>query len=297
MEKSVDEMAEIHDKPSKTLLYGRMDVEFAEDEKSPVEGVGHTLLVRLDGFEGPIDLLLHLARENRIDLKTMSILDLARQYIAFIEGAQNLKLEVAAEYLVMAAWLAYLKSRLLLPAAEAALAPSEEQEDAEAMAEALARQLRHLELLQNLAQSLQSLPRLGQDVFARGMPEGLKRSKKTLFEGNLYDLLRAYGDMAQRRQPVKTYEPIKHHLMAVEEAKERLIGWIARVLGKPRGELWLPLDAFLPRARAGDGLHTRGQRVAFFTAGLELAKQGAIELKQDRAFDPIFVRAKEGTNA
>lgn len=275
-----------------------MDAEFAEDEKPVTGGVGHTLLVRLDGFEGPIDLLLHLAREHRIDLKSMSILDLARQYIAFIESARNLKLEVAAEYLVMAAWLAYLKSRLLLPAAEAALAPDEHHEDAEAMAAALARQLRHLELLQNLAASLQSLPRLGQDVFGRGMPEGLKRTKKTLFDGNLYDLLRAYGDMAQRRQPLKTYEPIKHHMMAVEEAKERLISWIARVIGKPRAELWLPLDAFLPGARSGangmDGLHTRGQRVAFFTAGLELAKQGAIELRQERAFDPIFVRAKEG---
>lgn len=291
----MDKTPNIHDKAAENLLYDPMDTAFEEDAKPDLEGVGHTLLVRLDGFEGPIDLLLHLAREHRIDLKTMSILALARQYIAFIENATNLKLEVAAEYLVMAAWLAYLKSRLLLPAAEAVLAPSEEQEDAEAMAEALAKQLRHLELLQNLAAQLQSLPRLGQDVFARGMPEGLKRSKKTLFEGNLYDLLRAYGDMAQRRQPVKMYEPIKHHMMAVEEAKERLIDWVSRVLGKPRGEIWLPLDAFLPRARAGDALHTRGQRVAFFTAGLELAKQGTVELRQDRAFDPIYLRAKEGT--
>lgn len=269
-----------------------MDPEFEEDTK-PDRPEAHILHVQLDGFEGPIDLLLHLAREHKIDLKNMSILALARQYIAFIDGARHLKLEVAAEYLVMAAWLAYLKSRLLLPAAERAVAPDEQEEDVEAMAEALAKRLQHLELLQKLAQRLQSKVRLGQDVFKRGTAEGLKRTKKTLYEGNLYDMLRAYGDMAQRRQPVKMYEPIKHKMMAVEEAKERLMGWVSRVLGKPRADVWLPLDAFLPTQET-DRLHSRGQRVAFFTGALELAKQGTIELKQDKMFDAIYVRAKGG---
>lgn len=267
-----------------------MDEDFQEDikEESAAPQAFH---LQLDGFEGPIDLLLHLAREHKIDLKTLSILDLARQYISFIENATNLKLEIAAEYLVMAAWLAYLKSRLLLPAAEAALAPDGQQEDAQAMADALARQLRHLELLQDLSSRIQGRVRLGQDVFGRGAPEGLKRTKKMLYEGNLYELLRAYGDMSQRRQPIKTYEPITHKMMAVEEAKDRLVDWVARVLGKPRADVWLPLDAFLPRLRS-DSLHTRGQRVAFLTAGLELAKQGAIELRQDTPFAPIMMRAK-----
>lgn len=267
-----------------------MDSEFEEDMK-PDRPEAHILHVQLDGFEGPIDLLLHLAREHKIDLKNMSILALARQYIAFIDSARHLKLEVAAEYLVMAAWLAYLKSRLLLPAAERAVAPEEQEEDVEAMAEALAKRLQHLELLQTLAQQLQGRVRVGQDVFKRGHPEGLKRSKKTLYDGNLYDMLRAYGDMAQRRQPVKQYEPIKHKMMAVEEAKERLLGWVSRVLGKPRGDVWLPLDAFLPTAPS-DQLHGRGQRVAFFTGALELAKQGALEIRQDRMFEPVYVRAK-----
>ena len=267
-----------------------MTAPFEEDIKTERPDA-HILHVQLDGFEGPIDLLLHLAREHKIDLKNMSILALARQYISFIENATNLKLEVAAEYLVMAAWLAYLKSRLLLPAAEAVLAPEGEEEDIEALAEALARRLQHLELLQKLALQLHGSVRLGQDVFKRGQSEGLKRTKKTMLDGNLYDMLRCYGEMAQRRQPLKIYEPIKHKMMDVEEAKERLVSWIARVLGKPRGDVWLPLDAFLPKAPQ-DRLHGRGQRVAFFTAGLELAKQGTIEIRQDRPFEPIFVRAK-----
>lgn len=267
-----------------------MDESFEEDikEDSLAPQAFH---LQLDGFEGPIDLLLHLAREHKIDLKTLSILDLARQYIAFIENATNLKLEIAAEYLVMAAWLAYLKSRLLLPAVEAALNP-EQQDDAQAMADALARQLRHLELLQDLSHQIQGRVRLGQDVFTRGMPEGLRRTKKMLYgAGTLFELLRAYGDMAQRRQPIRTYEPITHKMMDVEEAMDRLIDWVSRVLGKPRGDVWLPLDAFLPRLKS-DSLHSRGQRVAFLSAGLELAKRGAIELRQDNPFTPIMMRAK-----
>ncbi len=286
----MDNIKEIRAFGRQTRLNTFMETEFEEDEK-PERPDAHILHVQLDGFEGPIDLLLHLAREHKIDLKNMSILALARQYIAFIESARHLKLEVAAEYLVMAAWLAYLKSRLLLPAAERAIAPEEQEEDIEAMAEALAKRLQHLELLQKLAQKLHGRVRVGQDVFKRGQCEGVKRTKKTLYDGNLYDMLRAYGDMAQRRQPVKLYEPIKHQMMAVEEAKERLVGWVARVLGKPRGDVWLPLDAFLPASPA-DRLHGRGQRVAFFTAGLELAKQGIVEIRQDKMFEPIFVRAK-----
>ncbi len=269
-------------------------VPFEEDVK-PAHGGESLFNVQLDGFEGPIDLLLHLAREHKIDLAQLSILELARQYIKFIDEAVNLKLEIAADYLVMAAWLAFLKSRLLLPQAEQAL-DGEEQDDAEAMAQALARQLLHLEKLQDITVRLMSRPKLGVDVFHRGAPEGLKRHKNIHYTGNLYELLRAYGDMAQRRQPIKTYKPITHKLMAVEDAKNRLITWVARVLGKPRGEVWLPLDAFLPASDA-DGLSRRGQRVAFFTAGLELAKQGAIDLKQDKAFAPLMMRARKEERA
>ncbi len=269
-------------------------IPFEEDVK-PAMATEHVLNVHLDGFEGPIDLLLHLAREHKIDLAQLSILELARQYIKFIDEAVNLKLEIAADYLVMAAWLAFLKSRLLLPQAEQAL-DGEEEDDAHAMAQALAKQLLHLETLQGLTMRLMARPKLGVDKFHRGAPEGLKRYKNIHYIGNLYDLLRAYGDMAQRRQPVKIYKPIAHKLMAVEDAKNRLVTWIARVLGKPRGDVWLPLDAFLP-VSSNDGLSRRGQRVAFFTAGLELAKQGAIDLKQDKAFAPLMMRARKEERA
>lgn len=267
-----------------------MSQEFQEDIK-PVYAPQDVLTVQLEGFDGPIDLLLHLARAHKIDLAHMSILDLARQYIAFIDQAQDLKLEVAADYLVMAAWLAYLKSRLLLPIAEQAL-EGEEQEDAQAMAEALARQLQHLSKLQDLTATLMTRPRLNRDVMRFGTPQGLKNTKNIHYTGQLYDLLKAYGEMAQRRQPVQKYEPIKRKLMAVEEAKGRLTAWVARVLGKPRGEVWLSLDAFLP-ASDTDRLSRRGQRVAFFSAGLELAKQGAIDIKQDGLFTPIMMRATQ----
>ena len=238
------------------------------------------LVLRLDGFEGPIDLLLTLAREQKVDLTRISILALAEQYLAFIQAARHLKLEVAAEYIVMAAWLAYLKSRLLLPRE----ALEEDEPSGEEMAAALRFQLQRLEAMRDAATRLMARPRLGVEVFARGQPEGVALSSHVVYQANLFDLLSAYGAIRRRAHPpVLRIEPSL--AWSIERALARL-----RELLPGVGE-WTELESLLPApGEAESELERRSALAATFSATLELAKSGALHLRQDLAFGAIYLR-------
>jgi segregation and condensation protein A len=237
------------------------------------------LVLDLDGYEGPIDLLLALAREQKVDLARLSILALADQYLAFIAAQRRLRLEIAADYLVMAAWLAYLKSRLLLPEPpHEDDAPSGEQ-----LAAALAHRLQLLAAMQRAGAGLMALPQLGRDVFLRGAPEGMPRIDRPIYEISLYELLAAYGEGHRRRHGgVLTIEPPAFH--SLDEALQRLAEFVGQV---PE---WRELAAFLPEELRGT-VFRRSALAATFAATLEMARAGRIELRQDRAFGPIYLRS------
>jgi segregation and condensation protein A len=249
---------------------------FEEDPPRASEDVEGELLLSLDGYGGPIDLLLALARDQKVDLARISILDLADQYLAFVAEARRLRLELAADYLVMAAWLAYLKSRLLLPE------PDPQEPSGEELAEALAFQLQRLEAMQRAGERLMARPRLGRDVFARGAPEGIRVVAHSVFEASLYDLLKAYGDI-RRRQEFGTWRPPPLELFSLDEALERL----SHLLGRMPD--WTTLASFVPHG-AGGPLTGRSALASTFLASLQLAKEGSLELRQDGAFAPIFLR-------
>jgi segregation and condensation protein A len=243
--------------------------EFAEPQQ---------LVLELDGYEGPIDLLLALAREQKVDLGRISILALADQYLAFIARQRGLRLEVAADYLVMAAWLAYLKSRLLLPQP-----PEDDEPSAVELAAVLQERLKLLEAMQDAGRRLMARPRLGHDVFLRGAPEGLDVVAIPVYELSLYDLLRAYGESRRRTtQAVLTIEP--SIFLSMDDALKRL----ARFLGHVPD--WRELTSFLPEEVQGE-LFRRSALAATFAATLELARSGRIELRQDRAFGTIYLRS------
>ncbi|MEZ5918823.1 MAG: ScpA family protein [Alphaproteobacteria bacterium] len=242
------------------------------------------LLLDIDGYEGPIDILLELARNQKVDLAKISILQLTRQYLGFIERAQALNLELAAEYLVMAAWLAYLKSRLLLPREENSVEPG-----AEEMAEALQFQLRRLEAMQKAAEKLTARPQLGQDVFARGMPESVQTRTHTRWDVTLYDLLKAYGDI-ERRKESGHYELPVFNLMSAEDAMSRVTRMLGKLPRKGLNSVWTTLESFMPEG-IKDRIFGRSALASTLTAGLELAKQGKLEIRQDGLFRPIYLRA------
>ncbi len=240
--------------------------------------VGVELVVDLEGYEGPIDMLLTLAREQKVDITKISILRLADQYLDYIAAARKLRLEIAADYLVMAAWLAYLKSRLLLPQPAEAEEPSGEE-----MAAALAHQLLRLEAMQKAGQQLFARDLLGRDVFARGAPEGLPRVLIPVYEATLYDLLKAYGAERSRKETGILHIEAPE-LYSMDDALERL----SRVLGRMPD--WRTLASFLPRGLA-PGLVQRSAVAATFVATLELVRAGKLQLRQDNLFGPIFVRS------
>ncbi len=261
--------------------------EFQEDpprKELPQAHEADALLLNIDGYEGPIDVLLDLARNQKVDITKISILQLVRQYLAFIERAKALNLELAADYLVMAAWMAYLKSRLLLPRDD-----EDTEHTAAQMAEALQFQLRRLESMRNAAEVLRKQPLLGQSVFARGMPEGLKTETHTKWDVTLYDLLRAYGDIEHRKKH-SSYDLPQFTLMSAEDALNRM----GRMLGQlPRtgiNSVWATLESFIPEG-IKNKLYGRSALASTFTAGLELAKQGRIEMRQDGLFRPVYLRA------
>jgi segregation and condensation protein A len=236
------------------------------------------LVVDLDGFEGPISLLLALAREQKLDLKHISILALADQYLAFIEAAHRLRLELAADYLVMAAWLAYLKSRLLLPDPQ-----PDDEPSGETLAAALHFRLQRLAAMQQAGRTLFARPLLGRDIFVHGAPEGLRSSGPPAYAVSLHDLLKAYA-VHCRRGEASVLQIRAPEYYTVEHALHRLSGLIGTAIE------WRRLQAFLP-PQWRDGAMGRSALAATFVASLELAKSGRIDLKQDVPFGPIFLRA------
>lgn len=252
--------------------------DFEEQEASPTE---LKLVVNVSGFEGPIDLLLSLARAQKVDLIRISILDLADQYLHWVARVRRTNLELAADYLVMAAWLAYLKSRLLLPAAESDDEPSGEQ-----LAAALAFQLRRLEAMQEAGTRLMARARLGQDFFAKGAPERFASRAKSVFEVGLYDLLKAYGDQV-RRNDARTLRIEPSELYSPDEALRHLRGLLG---GMPD---WTSLLHFLPEGVAGE-LFGRSVLASTLVAALQLTKEGKINLRQSTPNGPIYVRAAPG---
>jgi segregation and condensation protein A len=249
----------------------------ALDAESPATDQAFT--VDLDGFEGPLDLLLELARRQKVDLARISVLALAEQYLLFIEAARKLRLELAADYLVMAAWLAYLKSRLLLPAP-----PRAEEPDASELADALARRLRNLEAIRKAAELLMNRPRLGHDVFGRGDPEPVGPAGRPVYGATLYDLLSAYARQAQKHanEAVRLRTRSVWSLADAREILTRLIG---------RGCDWTAFDDWLIEACVDPKLR-RSARASSFSASLELVREGKIELRQDKIFAPIWIRAR-----
>lgn len=247
------------------------------------------LLLQLENFEGPIDVLLQLARDQKVDLSQISILKLARQYLAFIDRAVALSLDLAAEYLVMAAWLAYLKSRLLLPKQES----NDEEPSAEMMAEALSYQLRRYEMIQLGAQKMARQMKFYLTVYPRGQKEQFKAVEPDKFTVDLYSLLKAYGDITQRKTS-SYYKPVEFPVMSLADALERLNKLLGRLPKQGASSVWTTLQSFVPE-HITDPLFARSSIASLLTASLELAKQGKVELRQDDNFRPIYLRAVERT--
>ena len=237
------------------------------------------LMVDVEGFEGPLDLLLTLARQQKVDLAKISILALADQYLAFIEEARKLRLELAADYLVMAAWLAYLKSRLLLPE------PAESDGlSAEDMANALALRLRRLEAVRQVAEQLFNRPQLGRDVFQRGLPEPIAEIKRPEWSATLYDLLSAYAGrrQTQARSFVRMPKRTVWSLAEAREALERLIGLTMD---------WGPLNQYLAAYLTEPSMRAT-VLASSFAATLEMVREGQLEVNQHAAFAPLYVRKR-----
>jgi segregation and condensation protein A len=235
------------------------------------------LLVDVDGFEGPLDLLLHLARNQKVDLARISVLALAEQYLRFVEQARALRLELAADYLVMAAWLAYLKSKLLIPKQA-----GDGSESGEEMAAILQFRLKRLEAMRDAAARLVNRNRLGRDVFARGLPEMVIIDKKNEYSGTLYDLLTAYASIRQR-QAITSVQIAKRGVWSLKEAREILTRMIGRL-----GD-WTALDQFLLQYLALPGERATAL-ASSFAATLELVREGYMEVRQQEAFAPLYMR-------
>jgi segregation and condensation protein A len=252
---------------------------FATDQR-PQQSEQLSLFINLEGFEGPIDLLLSLAREQKVDLSRISILPLAEQYLEFINKARRLDLEIAADYLVMAAWLAYIKSRLLLPDPE-----PEQTEEIVDMADALRYQLLRLEAMQQASKRLTSLPRLGHQRFGRGAPEQFSVTSQPVWQASLYDLLACYGDI-QSGLEAETLTIAATRLFSVEDAAKRLRHLIGTMPD------WTILETFLPpNLRAP--MDRRSATASHFVASLELAREGLLKLRQDSHFAPIYLKTKD----
>jgi segregation and condensation protein A len=252
--------------------------EFGAAPLAPERAEGEpALVVDVDGFEGPLDLLLALARAEKVDITRISILALAEQYLAFIERVRQLKLEIAADYLVMAAWLAYLKSRLLLPEA-----PGDEGPTGEELAADLAVRLRRLEAMREAAARLANRNRLDRDVFARGAPEPVAVRRIHQYETGLYDLLSAYA--ARRQERATSVVRVRARpVWSLKDAHEAL----GRVVG--RIPAWTPLGALLAPYFASADMR-RSVAASAFGASLELVRAGAVELRQTDAFAPLYIR-------
>jgi len=240
------------------------------------------LIVDVDGFEGPLDLLLTLSRTQKVDLRRISVLDLAEQYMHFVDQAQILRIELAADYLVMAAWLAYLKSRLLLP-----VEPGEDGPSGEEMAAHLAFQLERLAAMRDAAARLMARDQLGREFFARGVPEAKTTRKTVRWSANLLDLMQAYARI-RTRDDFRPFVLDRDHVFTMEQALERLRGMIG-FAGS-----WTDLSVWMPVGWDSTPMRRRSSTAAHFAAILELAKAGQIELRQGENFAPIELRKREG---
>jgi len=240
------------------------------------------LIVDVDGFEGPLDLLLMLSRNQKVDLRLISVLQLAEQYLRFVDRAKALRLELAADYLVMAAWLAYLKSRLLLPPD-----PGEQGPSADDLAGHLAFQLARLAAMREAAARLMARDQLGRDVFARGLPQDVTRRRRISYDASLLDLMRAYARM-RTRDEFRPFVLDRHDIYTMEQALERMRGLIGS------GPDWVDLMRYLPEGWQILPARRRSATAAHFAAMLELAKRGQVEMRQAEVFAPIQLRRKEG---
>jgi segregation and condensation protein A len=238
------------------------------------------LIVDVDGFEGPLDLLLNLSRTQKVDLRKISVLQLAEQYLRFVDRAKALRIELAADYLVMAAWLAFLKSRLLLPPEPGAEGPS-----AEEMAAHLAFQLERLQAMREAAAQLMARDRLGRERFVRGLSEEVQRLRQVRYSASLLDLMQAYARI-RTRDEFRPYAFDRTNVFTLEEALDRMRGLIGFA-----GE-WTDLVSYLPEGWGRDPKRRRSATAATFAASLELAKQGQIEIRQSETFAPISIRRK-----
>lgn len=243
----------------------------------PAEDV---MYVDVGGYEGPLDLLLDLARRQKVDLAAISVLALAEQYLAFIETVREKRIEVAADYLVMAAWLAYLKSRLMVPQAV-----SDDEPSGEMLAAMLQFRLKRLEAMRDAASRLMNRPLLGVDTHARGMPEPIEVKRRSAWEASLYDLLKAYA--GQRERGITTdYAPIQRTVWSLQDARDIL----QRLIGDSFD--WVPMDHYLASYLAVPDERAT-VRASSFASSLELVRLGQIDLRQTETFGPLFMRRRK----
>lgn len=256
-----------------------------EEDAEPVSVAqrmaAEALIVDVDGFEGPLDVLLTLGRTQKVDLRRISILQLAEQYLGFVEQARALRIELAADYLVMAAWLAFLKSRLLLPPD-----PSEEGPSGEELAAHLAFQLERLAAMRDVAARLMARGRLGRDFFARGIPEGVERVRKVTYTATLLDLMQGYARI-RTKDEFRPYSLDRESIFSLEEALDRMRGLMGYA-----GD-WVDISSWLPEGFLADPGKRRSATASTFAAALELAREGKLELRQSEVFAPLEVRRKD----
>ncbi len=240
------------------------------------------LLVDVDGFEGPLDVLLVLARSQKVDITKISILALTEQYLEFVKEARRLRLELAADYLVMAAWLAYLKSRLLIPQQKDSDEPTGEE-----LAAALAFRLQRLEAMRDASAKLMNRARLGREVFSRGAPETVSVDRRSVWTATLYDVLMAYASQRQRHS-VTSVHVKKRQVWSLQDAREILIRLVGQVA------VWTPIEQFLT-AYLEDPKERASAMASAFSASLELVREGLLDIQQSAPFETIYVRASQRT--
>ncbi|MFK7937916.1 MAG: ScpA family protein [Roseovarius sp.] len=239
------------------------------------------LIVDVDGFEGPLDLLLTLGRTQKVDLRKISVLELAEQYLTFVEKAKELRIELAADYLVMAAWLAFLKSRLLLPPD-----PTEEGPSGEELAAHLAFQLERLQAMREVSAKLMARDQMGRDFFARGIPEDVQQVRKVTYTATLLDLMQGYARI-RTKDEFRPYVMDRDALFTLEQALERMRGLIGFA------GTWTDISTYLPDGFTSDPAKRRSATASTFAASLELAKEGKVELRQSETFAPLELRRKD----
>ncbi len=252
------------------------------EQFNPAEqAAADALIIDVDGYEGPLDLLLSLSRTQKVDLRKISVLQLAEQYLKFVQQASALRIELAADYLVMAAWLAFLKSRLLLPPE-----PGEDGPSAEDLAAHLAFQLERLAAMRDAAARLMARDQLGRDFFTRGQPEAVVRNAKITYSATLLDLMRAYA-RTRTKDEFRPYAFDRKDVYTMEDALERMRGLLGYA-----GE-WSDLSSFMPEGWEVSASRRRSATAAHFAAVLEMAKRGQVQIKQNETFAPLMIRRRD----